>query len=177
MSMLSAISKPEGAGKKEKVSLDSAAKHILEECRMILPGIQALFGFQLIAVFNDGFGRELSYSEKATHLAAIFLVTLSIALVMAPAAIHRQTQQREVSERFIWISSRLVLAGMFPLVGGLCLDIYLVARVILDDRTLATGIAGLLAAMFALLWVLVPRRERGKQEEAAGKPEDSEGRK
>jgi hypothetical protein len=31
---------------KEELSLDSAARHILEECRMVLPGIQALFGFQ-----------------------------------------------------------------------------------------------------------------------------------
>jgi hypothetical protein len=93
------IQRPEGAGKKEKVSLDSAAKHILEECRMVLPGIQALFGFQLIAVFNEGFGEKLSKGEQALHLVAILLVTAAIALVMAPAAVHRQTAQREVSER------------------------------------------------------------------------------
>src|SRR5205814_2184944 len=114
MTLPTAIARPQGAGKKEKVSLDSAAKHILEECRMVLPGIQALFGFQLIAVFNDGFARELSSGERILHLSAIALVTLAIALVMAPAAIHRQTQQREVSERFIWLSSQLVLAGMLP---------------------------------------------------------------
>jgi hypothetical protein len=49
---------------KEKVSLDSAATHILEECRMVLPGIQALFGFQLIAVFNEGFAEKLSSNEQ-----------------------------------------------------------------------------------------------------------------
>jgi len=38
-----AIAKPLGAGKKEAVKLDSAATHLLEECRMVLPGIQALF--------------------------------------------------------------------------------------------------------------------------------------
>jgi hypothetical protein len=34
----------------EKVSLETAATYILEECRMVLPGVQALFGFQMIAV-------------------------------------------------------------------------------------------------------------------------------
>ena len=57
------IAKPVGAGRKEEVRLDSAASHLLEECRMVLPGIQALFGFQLIAVFNDGFEHKLALGE------------------------------------------------------------------------------------------------------------------
>jgi hypothetical protein len=43
------IAKPAGSGRTEPIKLDSAATHLLEECRMVLPGIQALFGFQLIA--------------------------------------------------------------------------------------------------------------------------------
>src|SRR5437870_2598653 len=120
-----ALMKPVGTGKKEQISLDSAAQHILEECRMVLPGIQALFGFQLIAVFNQGFGEKLSSAEQYVHLAAIVLVVIAVALVMAPAAIHRSTSQREVSERFIWLASRLLLASMVPLALGLCLDVYL----------------------------------------------------
>ena len=77
-------------GRRERVSLDSAATHILEECRMVLPGIQALFGFQLIAVFNDGFGEKLSAPQQLLHLAAIVLVYLVSIMVahseaLAPA--------------------------------------------------------------------------------------------
>src|SRR5262245_59041588 len=110
-----AIARPEGSGRTEKVSLDSAAAHILEECRMVLPGIQALFGFQLIAVFNEGFAEKLSGAEQYVHLGAIILIVVAVALVMAPAALHRFTSQREVSERFIWLSSRLLLLSMLPL--------------------------------------------------------------
>jgi hypothetical protein len=158
--MKPAIARPEGAGKKERVSLDAAARHILEECRMVLPGIQALFGFQLIAVFSDGFRRELSPPEQGLHLAAIVLVTLAIALVMAPAAIHRLSQQREVSERFIWVSSQLMLCGLLPLVLGLCLDIYLVALVIAGSAPAATAIALCVGAVFCVFWILVPLREQ-----------------
>jgi hypothetical protein len=157
------ITRPDGTGKKEKVSLDSAAKHILEECRMVLPGIQALFGFQLIAVFNEGFGEKLSEGEQALHLVAILLVTAAIALVMAPAAVHRQTQQREVSERFIWLSSRLVLAAMAPLVVGLSLEIYLVSRVIVEEEWIAAASAVAAFLFFALLWIALPRSEQAKQ--------------
>jgi hypothetical protein len=39
----------------EQESLKDEIANLIEEARMVLPGIQALFGFQLIAVFNDGF--------------------------------------------------------------------------------------------------------------------------
>ena len=155
-----AIERPVGSGKKEKVSLDSAAKHILEECRMVLPGIQALFGFQLIAVFNERFDGKLSGPQQDLHFAAIALVTLAVAIVMAPAAIHRQTAQREVSERFIWLASRLLVAGMVPLALAIGLDLYLVGILIVDNALVAGVIAAAALAGFALLWGWLPRRER-----------------
>jgi len=158
------ISKPQhGKGRKEEVSLNAAATHILEECRMVLPGIQALFGFQLIAVFNQGFSEKLSEAQQQLHLAAIVLVVIAIALVMAPAAIHRQTSQRAVSERFIWIASRLMLASMLPLALGLCVEVYLVGAAILEAGWLAAVIAAVLLAVFAWLWILLPRRERERE--------------
>ena len=87
-------------------------------------------------------------------------IASAIAMVMAPAAIHRQTQQTEVSERFVWVSTQLVLYGMLPLVLGLCLDIYLVARLILEETGAALAIAGAVLVLFGFFWVAVPRRER-----------------
>src|SRR6266446_3068489 len=150
------IKKPRGAGKKEEISLDSAAKHLLEECRMVLPGIQALFGFQLIAVFNEGFEKKLSEGEQQLHLAAIVLVVVAVALVMAPAAIHRWTQQRAVSERFIWISSQLLFASMPALALALSLDIYLISRVILGAPGLGAALAAFLLAVLLVLWIALP---------------------
>src|ERR1700754_2643659 len=92
----------------ERLSLEKAASHLLEECRMVLPGIQALFGFQLVAVFSNGFA-ALSASEQRLPLAAILCVVLSVALVMAPAALHRRREPRSVSRRFIELSSRLLM--------------------------------------------------------------------
>src|SRR5882724_5287563 len=94
---------------REQLSLDSAARHVLEECRMVLPGIQALFGFQLIAVFNQGFAENLSHAQQLLHLVAIVLTTLAMALVMTPAALHRQAEPKAVSDRFLWLASNMVL--------------------------------------------------------------------
>jgi hypothetical protein len=72
---------------KETLPLSEAVTHLLEECRMVLPGVQGLFGFQLIAVFNSTFRERLTSTEQIIHLVAIGLVAMSVALVMAPAAI------------------------------------------------------------------------------------------
>jgi hypothetical protein len=72
----------------EPKGLHDDARMTLDEARMILPGMQALFGFQLIAVFSDGFGR-LADMEQLAHLGSLLLVTISIALIMTPAAYDR----------------------------------------------------------------------------------------
>ena len=66
---------------KEMLPFSEAVTHLLEECRMVLPGIQALFGFQLIAVFNSTFRERLSSTEQFFHLAAIGLVATAVAMV------------------------------------------------------------------------------------------------
>ena len=49
-------------------SLGDQVNTIEQEARMVLPGIQTLFGFQLIAVFNQGFKANLSQVEQIIHL-------------------------------------------------------------------------------------------------------------
>src|SRR3954462_2993663 len=107
----------------QKEPLSEVSSHLLEECRMVLPGIQALFGFQLVAVFNQKFW-DLTASHRIVHLIAIGLVALAVALVMTPAAYHRLALRNSISQSFIELSSRLLLCSMFPLMLGTCLDFY-----------------------------------------------------
>lgn len=132
------------------------ASHLLEECRMVLPGIQALFGFQLMAVFNHQFG-EMPKIHQALHLVALMFVTISIAFVLTPAAYHRQAHQFSISRAFIQFSSTLLLLSMILLSLGLCLDVYVVSALITgsDGLSLALALASIL--LFALLWFVFPR--------------------
>jgi hypothetical protein len=139
----------ESESKEEQLSLDSVARLLLEECRMVLPGIQALFGFQLIAVFNEGFGDKLTRGEQELHLAAIISTVVAIAAIMAPAALHRQLEAFSVSHRFIRMASRLLLLSMLPLIISLSLDVYLIAKIILKSMEL-----GLLVAVFTCVLLL-----------------------
>jgi hypothetical protein len=142
----------------QPLSLADSATHLLNEGRMVLPGIQALFGFQLIAVFNQGFAGKLSSAEQGLHLAATVLVAIAVALVMTPAALHRQLEPRGVSDGFVELSSRLLLWSMVPLAVGISADLYLVARVILKATVPAAVIAVALLAVYLGLWFVLPRR-------------------
>ena len=70
-------------------TLEEEATHATDEARMVLPGVQAILGFQLIAVFNQRF-ENLSTAQQYVHLDAFLLVALAMSLLMAPAAYHRR---------------------------------------------------------------------------------------
>jgi hypothetical protein len=155
-----------GSNQRQELSLNDAASHVLEECRTVVPGMQALFGFQLIAVFSAGFKDQLSSGERILHLIAVVLIAVAIALVMAPAALHRQTEPSAVSQRFITISSRLLMASMIPLALGISIDVYLVSRVIVDSSAIAAIIAAALFGVFVGVWLVLPWAVRGHAQDA-----------
>ena len=143
-----------------ELTLEQSATHLLEECRMVLPGIQALFGFQLIAVFSERFACVLRASEQLMHLGAILCVVLAIALVMAPAAIQRLREPRQVSRRFVDVCSRLLMWSMVPLAVATTVEVYLVGRVVAQRVDISIGAAAVTIATFVACWILLPTRLR-----------------
>lgn len=128
---------------------------------MVLPGIQAIFGFQLIAVFNQRFSEDLSGFEQRLHLAGIFLLALAAALVMVPAAIHRHYGGREVTDTFVRASSVLLLTAMVPLAMGLAIDFFILGRLVLGEANgLAIAFAAGVFCMLIFLWMVFPRMQR-----------------
>lgn len=154
--------KPAGKGETQEIKLEAAASHIIEECRMVLPGIQALFGFQLIAVFNRGFGEKLSHANQLVHLVALVLTVVATVVVMTPAALQRHAEPREVSERFVWLASNLLLAAMYPLAVAVALDVYVVAGIVTESDAVGAVIAVAVFIAFLALWTFLPRREKRK---------------
>jgi uncharacterized protein DUF6328 len=150
---------------REAEQLERAAKFILEEARIILPGIQALFGFQLIAIFNTGFGR-LAPFDQYLHLAALVLVAISVALVMTPAAYHRRSKREHVSGYFVDAMSFLLALALLFLMIGTAIDAYVVAHLVVESRWSSLAVAALLLLIFAWLWFFYPwlahRRRRSQ---------------
>ena len=93
-------------------SLEEETRTVIDEARMVLPGIQAFFGFQLIAVFNSRF-QDLTHMEQLLHFIALLMLSLSIALIMTPAAYHRIAERGMVSRHFVELASRFLECAMF----------------------------------------------------------------
>ncbi len=140
----------------EELNLGEAVSALLNECRMILPGVQSLFGFQLIAVYQPPFFDKLSLGEQHLHLFALGMVALAAALIMAPAAYHRQTSPRLASDGFIRLASWFLLIALFPLLLGITLDFYLLTRLVRLDVALGVFLSILLGGMFVLIWYVMP---------------------
>jgi hypothetical protein len=145
----------------EDADTGKIAQEAIDEARMVLPGIQALFGFQLIAVFNARFG-ELAAGDQRLHFVALVLVAIAIALIMTPAAYHRIAEQGTVTRFFVRLASWLVAAAMLPLMVGLCLDVYLLGRIVLASQSASIATAATLLALFTGLWVVFPLWMRGR---------------
>jgi len=144
---------------REEVDLAQAATFLIEECRMVLPGVQAIFGFQLIAGFQQRFAEDLPPPVQWLHFGSLTLVALAAALVMTPAALHRITGVQHVTRAFLERSSRLLLAGMWILAVGLSCEYFVIGWLIFESPWLAGG-AMVLLALLSILWYFYPRMER-----------------
>jgi hypothetical protein len=151
-------------------SLSEEATFILEESRIVVPGVQALFGFQLIAVFNSVFHDQLSYVEQLLHLVAILSVTISMALVLSPAALHRMSEPGEISDDFLRRCARFLEWAMVFLPIGICLDLYIILNLVTASMFLSLAVAVSFLCFFLFLWFIYPKeisKAKGKIESKA----------
>jgi hypothetical protein len=135
----------------EPTPLETRIKHVLTEARVVLPGAQALLGFQLAAMLTDAF-TKLPKSSQYVHLAGLGLLAVAIVFLMAPAAFHRIVERGQDSERLHRFSSTMVLAAMVPLGLALSADFYVVGAKVLGSDSLALTLAGVSLVFFFGLW-------------------------
>jgi Family of unknown function (DUF6328) len=146
----------------ERTSLKEKINYLLTESRIILPGAQALLGFQFAAFLTDAF-EKLPQASKLAHTASLLLIAAAVILLMTPAPYHRIVYGGEDTEAFDRIATRLVLGAMVPLGLGLAGELYVVLAKIADARSAV--IAACVAALaFLGLWFgypLLARRSSG----------------
>jgi uncharacterized protein DUF6328 len=144
-------SKTEEDSSHEATYITDKIEHVLTETRVVLPGAQALLGFQFLVILTEPFD-NLPQSSKVVHLLSLGFITLSIVLLMTPAAYHRIVERGEETEHFHRFASSVLLAAMIPLALGLSGDLFVVTRKVLGNRELAITLAGLTLLLCYGLW-------------------------
>lgn len=179
---LSEVGNMEAKGEREgqqAAGLQNRVDDALTECRVVLPGAQALLGFQFTAMLAQGF-EQLPAAGKYVHVASLALIALATILLMTPAAYHRLAKHGSYSEELYRFTSRLLLASMVPLALGICGDFLVVLLKVTHSAALSTTLALAMLCVFLGLWFgytayCKRRHERPEIVLPSGRPADQRG--
>jgi hypothetical protein len=140
---------------RSKTPLHAKIEQMLTEARVVLPGVQALFGFQLAIVLTQSF-EQLPRASIIMHSASLFLSAIAVVLLMAPAAYHRIVYAGEDSDDMHRVGSALVTAATVPLALGLAGDVYVVITKIAASPVAGVAAGGLALVFLVGLWHVYP---------------------
>lgn len=128
-------------------------QELVQELRILLPGVQVLFAFLLTTPFTARFG-ELTTRQRAGYFAALMLTTAAAIVFMAPVVGHRLARRAARTDR-LRQAIILKLAGSALLVLAMTTASAVVVSFVYDD-TVAAVVACCLIGMVTVLWIALP---------------------
>jgi hypothetical protein len=141
--------------KETRTPLHTKIDRMLTEARVILPGAQALLGFQLIVTLTRTF-EQLPASSRLLHVVALTSVAFAVILLMTPAALHRISFHGEDTDSFFRIGSWFVVAAPIPLALGIAADLYVATLKATESAFLGVLLAVGILTILAALWYGLP---------------------
>jgi Family of unknown function (DUF6328) len=148
----------------EAERLDRELIELLNELRVIMPGVQVLFGFLLTVPFQQRFD-QIDDFQRIVYFATLLLTAASAAFLMAPSAFHRLTFRAGQKPYLVRFGTRQTIVGMGLL--ALAMNGVLLLLVDLLFHTTTTAIVVVATGLlFAWLWfgVALRRLASGKRE-------------
>jgi hypothetical protein len=134
--------------------LDRNLEELLQELRVILPGVQVLFAFLLVVPFNQRFA-DVTAFQKDLYLGTLLCAAAASACLIAPSIQHRIAFRTQDKENLIFRANQLVIVGGALLAVAMTGAIWLVTGFLFRDSLTAAAVV-IVAAVFATLWFGVP---------------------
>jgi Family of unknown function (DUF6328) len=150
----------DGRDETDKERLDRNLNELLQELRVVLPGVQVLFAFLLTVPFQQGFQKATSF-QKDVYLVTLLLTALASALLMAPSAYHRLEFRQDDKRHIVFMANRLSIAGFAVLAGAMTSAVLLVTDYVFTPTTALICTIGA-GAVFYGLWYAAPLARRGR---------------
>lgn len=126
---------------------------LLQELRVLLPGVQVLVAFLLTAPFAERF-TELDQLETDVYAVALLSGIVAVVCFVAPTAFHRVGWRQSRSKRLQW-SIRMLRVGLAFMAVALEAALFVVMG-LLFDRTVAMVAVAAVGVVGALAWVVMP---------------------
>jgi magnesium-transporting ATPase (P-type) len=131
---------------------------LLQELRVIWPGVQILFAFLLTVAFTQRF-TELSSYQIDVYFTALMSTAFATIFFIAPTSQHRLLwRQHARSQRLRLGNAFLILGSLFLAVAVSCV-VFLVADFVYGHTTAAVATA-LVGGGLLVVWYLLPLAQR-----------------
>ncbi len=134
--------------------LDRELLELLNELRVVLPGVQALFAFLLIVPFNDRFA-SVTGVERGIYTLALLSSAFACVLFITPPAFHRLRFRRHDKAQLLRIGNRCAIAGMAALAVAMIAGVFLITELLFGSGV-AVALTAVVALPIVVLWWLVP---------------------
>jgi hypothetical protein len=164
-------------GESKSERLNRELMELLQELRVMIPGVQVLLAFLLTAPFQQRFA-NLPGSMRNAFFASIACATLATAFLIAPSAHHRLRWRAGEKEALVRIGNQMAIAGTVFLAAAIVLALYVITDVLFTtDLALWTAIGAVI--VFGGLWYALPMLWRSpsdqeKAEDAREQRDDSD---
>jgi hypothetical protein len=145
---------------------DRNLAELLQELRVVLPGVQVLFAFLLTVPFTERFG-DLTSFQEGLYFAILLSTAVTTALLVAPTANHRLLFHKQDKEHIVLVANRLALAGIALMAVSICGAILLISDVLFDIPVAVLSTLGI-AVVFTVLWFVGPMVRRARLVDRAG---------
>jgi predicted membrane channel-forming protein YqfA (hemolysin III family) len=142
--------------------LDRELIELLNELRVVLPGVQVLFAFLLTVPFTNQFSK-ITNGQRQVFFATFLFTTAATALLIAPSAYHRLRWRQHDKKKMLETSNRLSIGGMVFLTLALVCASYLVTD-LLFHVIVAVLVTATVASFFLWFWWGLPLWRRLQDE-------------
>jgi Family of unknown function (DUF6328) len=142
----------------EDQRLNRNLDQLLQELRIVLPGVQVLFAFLLAVPFSTRFGQVDGF-ERDVYFAALLLSAVAVALLMAPSMHHRILFRHAQKAYLVSVASVMTIVGMSALALAVVLSLVLVTHFLFGSAAAWTA-GGVSFGAFAILWYALPIERR-----------------
>jgi hypothetical protein len=151
--------KPEKTGEDPRERTAREQIELLQELRIVIPGVQVLFAFLLTVPFSQGFTR-LDRVQIGVFFATLLCTAVATALLIAPSSHHRLLFRQGVREQRVQMGNLLAILGLAVLVPAM-VGVLFVITDLMFGLTAAIVTTALVTLVFVLLWFVLPLRYRG----------------
>ncbi len=131
---------------------------LLQELRVVLPGVQVTFAFLLTVAFMEPFAEATSF-QRSVYFTALISTGVATAFFIAPTVQHRILWRQGERALRLRIGNGLLIIGTIFLAVGMSCVIFLVADVVYG-RVSAIIATAVMVVVFVTVWYLLPLYQR-----------------